>query len=281
MAVFAGSRIRENNVLGTTTDNPLLVGATTMNSAGLTNLPAVASNHAVLILDPLRAAGAPEIVIVTAHTAAATSATITRGAYGTTARQHASGTLWVHAETKDDLIRIVTSGTRPADQYEGQLIYETDTDRFVGFDGAAWARTTWLTATGRTGWRGRRVANQSISNTTETAVLWDTEDFDSDGFLTPPSGGFLVPAGLGGIYAINTTIVAAVALGTGRAFINMARNGTTPTVHRYPFGVSEDTSAAQAVIILAAGDTVNINVFHTQGGAVNFTAGIEIWRIGA
>lgn len=134
-----GSRIRADNVFGTLTDNPLLVGATTMNGAGLANLPAVTSNHAVIVLDPLRTAGAPEIVIVTAHTAAATSATITRGAYGTTARQHAAGVLWIHAPTIEDTIRIVTSSTRPSDPYLGQLIYETDTDSYVGRGaGAVW-----------------------------------------------------------------------------------------------------------------------------------------------
>lgn len=129
-----GTRIRTDSVFGTLTDNPLLVGATTMNSAGLAGLAAVSGNHAVIVIDPLKAGGAPEIVIVTAHTAAATSATITRGAYGTTARQHASGTLWIHAPTTEDLIRIVTSGTRPSDPYRGQLIFETDTNSYVGRD---------------------------------------------------------------------------------------------------------------------------------------------------
>lgn len=130
----SGPRITTNNVFGTITDNPLTNVAVTMNSAGLTNLPAVASAHAVLVLDPLRTAGAPEIVVVTAHTGAATSATITRGAYGTSARQHASGIAWVHAATIDDVIRILTSATRPADPYRGQLIFETDTNSLVGRD---------------------------------------------------------------------------------------------------------------------------------------------------
>lgn len=134
----SGPRIRTNNVFGTVSDNPLTNVATTLNSNGLANLDAVSSAHAVLVLDPLRTAGAPEIVIVTAHTGSATSAPITRGAYGTSARQHAQGTLWVHAPTIDDVIRIVTSSTRPSDPYEGQHIYETDTNRDAVYDGAAW-----------------------------------------------------------------------------------------------------------------------------------------------
>lgn len=133
MAVYVGRRIYDNNVFGTVADSPLLVGATTLNAAGLANLSAVASNHAVIVLDPLRSDGAPEIVIVTAHTASATSATISRGAYGTVARQHAAGTLWVHASTKDDLIQVLTAN--PSDNHEGQLWFRSDTDIFMAHDG--------------------------------------------------------------------------------------------------------------------------------------------------
>lgn len=97
------ARLRSNNVFGTTTDNPLTAGATTLNSAGLANLVAVTgSDTAVITLDPNRVNGAPEIVTVTAHTGSATSATITRGAEGTSAREHPAGTFWVHAPTTTD-----------------------------------------------------------------------------------------------------------------------------------------------------------------------------------
>lgn len=90
------SRVRTDNVFGTTTNNPLTNVGTTLNSDGLANLAAVSSAEAIIILDPNRVSGAPEIVVVTAHTASATSATIVRGQFGTTARQHDSGTEWVH-----------------------------------------------------------------------------------------------------------------------------------------------------------------------------------------
>lgn len=91
------ARIRTDNVFGTITNDPLTAAGTTLNSAGLANLDVVASpDEALITLDPNRANGAPEIVVVTAHTASATSATITRGAFGTAARQHVAGTEWVH-----------------------------------------------------------------------------------------------------------------------------------------------------------------------------------------
>ena len=91
------ARVRTNNVFGTTTDAPLLVGATTVNAAGLTNLGVVTGGaEAVITLDPNRVNGAPEIVRVSAHSSAATSATISRGEFGTSAREHPAGTEWVH-----------------------------------------------------------------------------------------------------------------------------------------------------------------------------------------
>lgn len=134
----SGPRVRDNNCFGTVSDNPLSSGAVTLNSAGLANMSVVSSAHAIIVLDPLRSAGAPEIVTVTAHSSSATSATITRGQFGTMARAHAQGVLWVHAPTIDDVIRICTAATRPSDPYEGQPIFETDTDSLKLHDGSAW-----------------------------------------------------------------------------------------------------------------------------------------------
>lgn len=127
----ANPRVRDNNVFGQVDDSPLTAGATSMNSTGLTSLSAVVTKHATVTLDPLRQYGDPEIVVITTHTASSSVATITRGAYGTSARSHPQGTLWVHAPLNEDFTVIVTSGSRPSDPYRGQMIFESDTDKFV------------------------------------------------------------------------------------------------------------------------------------------------------
>lgn len=139
MAILPGSRIRQNSIFGTVADDPLTIGATSFNSAGLASFGVVSGNHAIATLDPLKTNGNPEIIMITAHTGSATVATIQRGMFGTSAREHPSGTLWVHAAIGTDFIEVLTSGTRPSDQYEGQFIFETDTNKLVGFDGAGWA----------------------------------------------------------------------------------------------------------------------------------------------
>lgn len=157
----AGPRIRANSNFGLTTDNPLTMGATTFNSARLSLFPVVSAAHAVVTLDPRAVNGEPEIVIITAHTAAATVATISRGAYGTVARSHPVGTEWVHAPIDEDVIEVLTSSTRPSDPYAGQFIFETDTDKFVARNAAngawvdavplVWDTTSW-TPTLAAGW---------------------------------------------------------------------------------------------------------------------------------
>lgn len=131
-----GTRIRANNQFGTITDNPLGAGATTINSAEFNIFPEITGDHAVITLDPMRVNGEPEIVIITAHAAAATVVTVTRGAYGTTPRLHPQATDWVHAPVVEDVTDIVTSSTHPSDPYEGQPIYEEDTTFTKYYDGA-------------------------------------------------------------------------------------------------------------------------------------------------
>jgi hypothetical protein len=99
-------RLRALAVGGLVEDNPLSNVATTLTSAGLAALPAVgATEHMALVLDPDGKFGAPEVVWVTAHTAAATTATISRGAESTTARQHDRDVPWIHGPTLWDFER--------------------------------------------------------------------------------------------------------------------------------------------------------------------------------
>lgn len=135
----SGSRVRSNNAFGAITDNPLSAGATSFNSAALILLPAIsAGQHTVIVLDPKRVFGEPEIVIVTAHTGLSTAATITRAAYGTIARSHPVNTVWAHVAVNEDYTQVLSSTTRPTDPYLGQSIFETDTLSLKRYNGSSW-----------------------------------------------------------------------------------------------------------------------------------------------
>ena len=169
----------------------------------------------------------------------------------------------------------VTSVTRPASPAEGQTVAESDTDRITGFDGTAWQRLAHWSATGRTGTRLRRVANQSIPNSTLTNVSWDTEDADSDGLISVSSDTITVPSGLGGLWIVRATILLSGSSGDGSLSIQVNAVNHTTTIR--------NTSNATATWFGVIGDaqTIKVPVFQASGGALNLTGDLIAMRIGA
>lgn len=93
-----------NFLSGTISDNPLSSGATTITSGDFASLPVIAAPDTMwLVLDPEAASGAPEAVLVTAHTSGATTITATRAQQGSSARSHPQTTKWTCPVTQVDL----------------------------------------------------------------------------------------------------------------------------------------------------------------------------------
>jgi hypothetical protein len=91
-----------------------------------------------------------EIVEVTARSG--TTLTVVRGVDGSTAIAHLAGGAVNHGVSARDFnepnehvntdvkhVLIVTSSTRPGSPSSGQVIYETDTTLYFGWNGTAWA----------------------------------------------------------------------------------------------------------------------------------------------
>lgn len=133
-------RVRDNFITGVTTTDPLAAIDTTMDSDELVALQEIdATEHAVLVLDPLGEGNGPEIVYVTAHTAGATTADIVRGRNGTSAVEHAVGTKWKLSPVRDDFILVVaSSASLPDEPYVGQLVYVIDAYELLQWNGLAW-----------------------------------------------------------------------------------------------------------------------------------------------
>lgn len=269
-----GPRIRANNVLGTIDDNPLATGAVIMNSALLANLPTVSSAHAVVTLDPLRQSGNPEIVIVTAHTASATTATITRGAYGTTARTHPQGTVWIHSPMNEDVVPILTSGTRPVDPYRGETIFETDTNRYVGRSTAdVWQQSGLFFDPPHC--RVYNNAAQSIANATDTTLAFNSESLDNDTMHDNVTLNSRVTIRTAGLYIINANIEWPTN-GTGERTLYLFLNGTTvlPGYTAVPStnivdAVGQSTSCFYKFI---AGDFIEVRVKQTSTAPLNINS---------
>jgi hypothetical protein len=181
---------------------------------------------------------------------------------------------------RQQVVAQVTSGTRPTG-VEGRLITESDSDRLMAYSGSAWVRVGNYSSSGRTGFNLSRVALQSISGgaTTFTAISFDTELTDTDGFIAVTADTITVPAGLGGIYAITGTVGWATAPGTNSSI--EIYNVTTGNIYRQAVGgASQMTSCAVSVIIaLSTSDQIQLRVSHGGGSAINVTSLLQGWMM--
>lgn len=107
------SDFQEGTLSASATDS-----TTSITSAGFATLPEILSGSDSVIaitIDP-GAGGAREIVHITAHGSASTTATVARGMEGTAASAHDSATTWVHAPTASDFepsAYLLEPGLRP------------------------------------------------------------------------------------------------------------------------------------------------------------------------
>jgi hypothetical protein len=193
---------------------------------------------------------------------------------------------WGNA-VRDQGVQVCTSSTRPTSPSEGMMIYETDTDKHLVYDGSAWQ---WLLSSKRVGCTVRQTTAQSITSNSLQSQTFQTEDYDSDGFITAPSGTITIPTGLDGMYSIayaqywasnpNTAGYAVIKVnigGTIRAFttsapgnsVGMPGNGTN-----FLLGVT-------AVVPLSGGDSMTFQAYQNSGGSINLTSVVNVYRIGS
>lgn len=158
----------------------------------------------------------------------------------------------------------IVSATTPTSPAEGQQWYDSTLGRVLWHNGTDFLRGVAVEATGRTGVTWTRNTNQAVADSTNVAVTYTTEDFDSDGFGTAGGGTLVVPAGLAGLYVINfrgdysTTSFTA---GEQILSINSLTTNYITALQTRPF--------ICALVALAVGDTVSTIVNQTSGGSRN------------
>lgn len=103
-------------------------------------------------------------------------------------------------ETLDDVVptKVCTSSTRPVAPFLGQLIYETDTDRLLIWDG-----TKWQILTNKPRCEVELTAAETFDQNGKI-IPWDAETVDTDGFwaVTPNPTRLTIPTGLSGVYMV-------------------------------------------------------------------------------
>lgn len=242
------TRKTANFISGIVDNNPLSNSGTSLAATELASLPAVdATEHMVIVLDPLGAGNGPEIVYVTAHTAGSTGATIIRGREGTSGVSHTSVMTWVHAWTAADVMTRCTAATRPSGgglPFEGQIIYETDTNRTLCYNGSDWvivsgdAYTTYTPTITQGATLTKTINEAKYEQVGKTVRVWGNFAITSAGTLAtaiivtiPVAHNLTINTVIGSFFygdadaAFNSTGTVVTKTGTGGTTIGFVRQG--------------------------------------------------------
>lgn len=144
--------------------------------------------------------------------------------------------------------------------------------KVIAVDGAT-NKITNLSVVDNTRSRVHRTTSQPITNNTETFINWDNEYYDLGGMHDNVTNNtrLTVPTGKGGVYFISTQIAWESATGSGQTNreVRIYLNGTTRVASVQDFREGSFTQSAHGVVVLAAGDFIEVAVLHNRGSALN------------
>lgn len=161
---------------------------------------------------------------------------------------------------------ICTSATRPASPFEGQKIYETNTDLEYIYDGSAW----------RVAWRNVSFAAYGTTYQGSTNgfynFIFDLESFDNGSCYSTSTGAFFAPVDGVYFFSLNCRLDNIASAGYVRAYIY--RSGTTqwaaPNLHCI-FGAAHATDyhsfSVSGLMSLTAGQSVHAGGGHVSGAS--------------
>ena len=116
-------------------------------------------------------------------------------------------------------------------------------------------------------------AVQAVANATDTAITWNTEDYDTSAFHdnSTNTDRITIPAGKAGYYLIEARVSFA-ANATGIRSVTVKKNGSTAVSGA---DLNNQGSSASAVLIqsrviyAAVADYFHLNAYQTSGGSLN------------
>jgi len=113
---------------------------------------------------------------------------------------------------------------------------------------------------------------QSVSTSTQTAVTWNVEAFDTDSIHSTSSNTsrFTIPTGKGGYWQINPVINWADQSASGVRQLKIYKNGSViKSSHFYPTSAGTMVATYSIVLSAVAADYFEVYVFQNSGTSVN------------
>jgi hypothetical protein len=156
-----------------------------------------------------------------------------------------------------------------AARWQGQVIYELDTNRMWAYSGTAWQPV-----------KGRFGCSMGVTSavigTGSQTVIWTNEFEDTDGYSVADGSNqaITIPAGLGGKYNVTVWVASTAATAVGK--VEIIRAGVSTLGAQSICVGGTDTTVARQVT-LGAGDVITLKV--TNGSAsTTFNVTVELWR---
>jgi hypothetical protein len=162
---------------------------------------------------------------------------------------------------------VTTSGSLVLAQNQGGVLRFTSASAAIFFQFAVPSTSSFV------GVSLVKSAAQSINNATDTAITWNTEDYDTDGFHSTVSNTdrITIPTGKGGYYLVSAKLSFA-ANATGVRSCTIKKNGTTNIIGADLNNQGGSASAVlnfERVISCVATDYFTLQAYQTSGGALN------------
>jgi len=174
----------------------------------------------------------------------------------------------------------------PARSSTGDLAAKDVTDfglSLIDDADAATARAT-LVLVGRC--QLRNSANQSIANSTDVLVAFNTENWDTDTFhdTVTNNSRITIPAKFNGRYARITGHITYNAVNTGKRNVTIRKNGSQLSTPFGFFAIAGNNAEYQTLevnmtVLLATNDYFELATIQTSGGAVDLIANYSFFEI--
>lgn len=185
---------------------------------------------------------------------------------------------------RNQSVQNTVSTSLPASPAEGMLVYCTDTNRLLMYDGAAWQIHS---SSARIGTSVTATAWSVATGASSRTVTFGAETYDSDNFFAPSSTDVIVPTGLGGLYAISLTLQWAADPGATSFQTIRVVSGTQNyswrtenTLFRPNYGGATFFTGVAVSTVLTAADTIQAIITQSSGAAINVNALLHVYRIG-